>query len=46
MIEKRNDFGVYRENKDLIYLDYAATTFMPDIVIDRWVQYQHEIGVT
>ena len=46
MIEKRNDFGVYRENKDLIYLDYAATTFMPDIVINRWVQYQHEIGVT
>ena len=45
MIDRKKDFGIYRTNENLIYLDYAATTFMPDIVIDSWVNYQQKIGV-
>lgn len=45
MKDRRLDFSVYRENKNIIYLDYAATTFMPDQVIDCWVDYQQKIGV-
>ena len=45
MIERRNDFGIYRTNEKLTYLDYAATTFMPDIVIESWENYQKKIGV-
>lgn len=45
MINK-NSFSIYRNNPNLIYLDYAATTFMPDIVIDAWNEFQSNIGVT
>ena len=45
MIERRNDFGIYRTNEKLTYWDYAATTFMPDIVIESWENYQKKIGV-
>lgn len=46
MIERRNDFGVYRTNEKLTYLDYAATTFMPDIVLKSWINYQQRVSVT
>ena len=39
-----NDFGVYRENPNLTYLDYAATTFMPDCVVNAWVDYNVKVG--
>lgn len=46
MRDCRSDFGIYRNNKELVYLDYAATTFMPDVVIDSWNEYHMNIGVT
>ena len=46
MRDRRNDFGIFRKNKNIKYLDYAATTFMPDQVIERWVDYQQNIGVS
>lgn len=36
-------FGVLRN--DIHYFDYAATTFMPKSVIEKWVEYQNTIGV-
>lgn len=45
MINK-NNFSIYRNNPNLIYLDYAATTFMPDSVIEAWNEFQSNIGVT
>ena len=45
MKDKRLDFGIYRNNK-ITYLDYAATTFMPDRVVESWVDYQQTVGVT
>lgn len=45
MIERRNDFGIYRNHKNLRYLDYAATTFMPDSVMESWLDYQQRIAV-
>lgn len=46
MKERRNDFSVFRKNENITYLDYAATTFMPDQVIMSWVDYQQNIGVS
>lgn len=46
MKDRRQDFGIYRFNKNLIYLDYAATTFMPDIVVNSWTDYQQQISVS
>ena len=40
----RKDFGVLRNNK-VSYFDYAATTFMPDRVINAWNNYQSNIGI-
>ena len=45
MKDRKQDFSVYRNNENIIYLDYAATTFMPDQVINSWVDYQQNIGV-
>lgn len=45
MKDRRLDFGIYRKNEHITYLDYAATTFMPDQVIDSWIDYQQMIGV-
>jgi len=42
---RKIDFSVYRKNEHITYLDYAATTFMPDQVIDSWVDYQQTVGV-
>ena len=46
MKNRRQDFGIFRNYRDIIYLDYAATTFMPDQVIKSWVDYQQCIGVS
>lgn len=46
MKDRKQDFSVFRNNKNFIYLDYAATTFMPDQVINSWVDYQQNIGVS
>ena len=40
----RKDFGVLSNNK-VSYFDYAATTFMPDRVINAWNNYQSNIGI-
>lgn len=32
-------------SKDIIYFDYAATTFMPQQVIQKWEDYHNEIGI-
>ena len=45
MNKEKNFFPIYRNNKDLIYLDYAATTFMPDSVIESLVYYHSNVGV-
>ena len=45
MINK-NNFSIYRNNPNLVYLDYAATTFMPNSVIEAWSEFQSNIGVT
>lgn len=45
MKNRKQDFGVFRNNENIIYLDYAATTFMPDQVIKSWIDYQQNIGV-
>lgn len=42
----RNDFEIYKNNRELVYLDYAATTFMPETVISSWVDYQQNVGVS
>ena len=42
----RNDFPIYRNNTKLVYLDYAATTFMPDNVISAWHDFHSNIGVS
>jgi cysteine desulfurase/selenocysteine lyase len=36
-------FGALRS--DLHYFDYAATTFMPQTVIEKWATYQNTVGV-
>ena len=46
MKDRRLDFSLFRNNKDITYLDYAATTFMPDQVIKSWVHYQQNTGVS
>lgn len=38
----REDFKLFRENKNLVYLDNAATTQRPDFVIDRVIKYYTE----
>ena len=46
MKDRRNDFSIFKKNGNITYLDYAATTFMPDQVIMNWVDYQQNIGVS
>ena len=46
MKDRKNDFSVFRKNENITYLDYAATTFMPDQVIMSWVDYHKNIGVS
>lgn len=46
MKDRKQDFGIFRKNENITYLDYAATTFMPDKVIKSWVDYQQNIGVS
>lgn len=42
----KSDFAVFRNNRDLTYFDYAATTFMPDSVLESWVEYNENVGVS
>lgn len=44
MKKYRKDFQIFENNKDLIYLDYASTTFMPQNVIKTWTNYHEYIG--
>jgi cysteine desulfurase/selenocysteine lyase len=44
--ELRNRFEFYRNNLDISYLDYAATTFMPDTVMKAWVKYHSEVSIS
>lgn len=37
---------MFRRNPELVYLDYAATTFMPDRVMEAWNEYQSNVGVS
>ncbi len=41
----RGDFPVLRENKDLVYLDNAASTLKPDCVINEINNYYEKLGV-
>lgn len=42
----KKDFPVLRNNSGLIYLDYAATTFMPDLVLKHRNDFDSTIGVS
>lgn len=44
--KQRMLFPVLRNNPELVYLDYAATTFCPDEVIASYVEYNSTIGVS
>jgi len=32
-------------DQEIAYFDYAATTFMPQQVIEKWVEYQKNVGI-
>lgn len=42
----RNDVGIFRTNPEIAYFDYATTTFMPEQVINAYLQYVNTIGVS
>lgn len=42
---KRSDFPLLEKNKDLIYLDSAATSIKPQLVIDKINEYYTSYGV-
>lgn len=42
---KRSDFPLLESNKDLVYLDSAATSIKPQIVIDKINEYYTKYGV-
>jgi cysteine desulfurase len=46
MKKRKVDFGVFNNNDNLVYLDYAATTFMPNVVVEEWVNFQKTIAVS
>lgn len=43
------DSNVYKEfnniTNDCAYFDYAATTFMPDRVMEKWIDYEKNVGI-
>lgn len=39
-------FPFFRKNPEITYLDYAATTFMPDQVLNAWQDYQKDVGIS
>jgi len=41
----KDHFPFFRENKKVCYLDFAATTFMPDPVLQAWHNYHTTTGV-
>lgn len=44
--ELRNEFEIYRNNPDIAYLDYSATTFMPDSVVSAWTKYHSTVSIS
>lgn len=42
----RESFPFFRMNPGITYLDYAATTFMPDPALDAWLNYQKNVGIS
>lgn len=46
MMNYKEFFPLLMHNQELIYLDYAATTPTPQCVINKWVDYQENIGVS
>lgn len=46
MTNYKEFFPLLMRNQELIYLDYAATTPTPQCVINKWVDYQENIGVS
>ena len=46
MMNYKEFFPLLMRNQELIYLDYAATTPTPQCVINKWVDYQENIGVS
>ena len=42
---KRSDFPLLESNKELVYLDSAATSIKPQIVIDKINEYYTKYGV-
>lgn len=40
-----DEYVSYFKDKKVDYFDYAATTFMPQKVIESWVEYQNNIGI-
>lgn len=45
-LSRKSDFPVLRYNSGVIYLDYAATTFMPDAVLRHRTDFDTTIGVS
>lgn len=46
MCELRDEFEIYNNDPDITYLDYSATTFMPDTVRDAWLKYHSTISIS
>lgn len=46
VLNLRSKFEIYRNNPNISYLDYSATTFIPDSVIGAWVEYHSNIGIS
>lgn len=42
----RKTFKIFRNNPGLVYLDYSATTFMPDSVMNKWIKYHSEVSIS
>ncbi|MFI3252482.1 MAG: SufS family cysteine desulfurase [bacterium] len=45
MNKYKNDFTLFKENPKLVYLDSAASSLKPDVVIDKVENYNRSIGV-
>lgn len=44
-MENLDSFAQFFNAKAVDYFDYAATTFMPERVINKWVDYQSNVGI-
>lgn len=41
----RKGFKIYEKNPNLVYLDSAATSLKPEVVLDKMMEYYHQYGV-